>query len=178
MSRSNSNALESGDANDFAYGNEQPTKRLPMLTPFDLAQEARRLDDEARMRDEAARAALDDEPTLDAPSPVTSVEPKGEPASTSVPVRITARPPALRGLVLTRPAPPKSTPRVEVSSIAVISASAVPAIAAAPATPAVLASQPVSALAPKRTTETYLVAGIWATAMTLLAILMFMTSSA
>jgi hypothetical protein len=204
MSRSNSDALESGDANDFAYGNEQPTKRLPMLTPFALAQEARRLDEEARKRDEAARAALDDErydtddePTLDAPSPVMSVHAKGEPEPTPVPVRITARPPALRGLVLTRPAPPKSTPRVEVSPMAMISASAVPAVAAPSAARALetlraLAAVPAIAAAPatlvsqatftirlpKPTPETYLVAGIWAMALSLVAVLMFMASSA
>jgi hypothetical protein len=219
MSRSNSNALESGDANDFAYGNEQPTKRLPMLTPFALAQEARRLDEEARKRDEAARAALDDErtvtigaeenerllasvlalgaearkaeaqprglvrderyttddePTLDAPSPVTSVQAKSPAVDT------------LRALA------------------------AVPEIAAAPATPAAFVSEPVSGFRPritpelakaareahaaedarlrsgatftirlaKRTTETYLVAGIWAMALSLIAVLMFMASSA
>jgi hypothetical protein len=288
MSRSYS-ALESAPADDLAYGNEQPTKPLPMLTPFDLAQEARRLDEEARERDEearkrdeavrAARAELDDErtvtigaeenkrllasvlavgdhaaahaaerralvrderyntddePTLDAPSPVTSLQVQGEPEPTPVPVRITARPPALRAIVLTRPAPvpaPKSTSRAEVSPNAVISPravpameaasstpavnalralAAVPAIAATPAAPAVFVTPPASGFRaritpelakaarelhavedarrrgeatftirlPKRSKETYLVAGIWAMAVSLIAVLMFMASSA
>jgi hypothetical protein len=293
MSRSYSNALEPAPADDLVYGNEQPTKRLPMLTPFDLAQEARRLDEEARKRDEAARereeagraahGALDDErtvtigadenkrllasvlahgdhagarpedhrplvrddrydtddePTLDAPSPVTSLHVQGErerePTPVPVPVRITARPPALRAIVFTRPAPapaPKSTPRAEVSPIAVISPcavppmeapsstpavnalralAAVPAIAATPAAPAVFVTAPASGFRaritpelakaarelhaaedarlrgeatftirlPKRSEETYLVAGIWAMALSLIAVLMFMASSA
>jgi hypothetical protein len=131
----------------------------------------------------------DDEPTLDASAPST---PEALAAvSMQRPVRVTARPPALKMLVITRPPPAPHKPR----------ASVVPAPAPAPAaasrtdasaplgdSPSGLhlridrvASRPAPATYPirraKRDMQTYLVVGIWAMALSLLAVLMFMATS-
>ena len=133
----------------------------------------------------APSLCTDDEPTLDAPAPST---PEAL-ASVSMkrPVRVTARPPALKTLVITRPPPAPHTPR----------ASIVPALATAEATeaPAPLVasssglhlridrveSRPAATtyrnLRSTRDMQTYLVVGIWAMALSLLAVLMFMATS-
>jgi hypothetical protein len=166
--------------------------------------------------------AKDDEPTLDAPAPSS---PEAVAAmSAPRPVRVTARPPALKMLVITRPAP-IHTPRSSVAPSAVISAAAVagplafprisPALvmsldAPAPAAaPAAFVAPPPSGFRrkitpelarsardlreaedrrrsaatftirlPKRNVQNYVVAGIWAMALSLLAVLMFMATSA
>jgi len=125
----------------------------------------------------------DDEPTLDAPAPST---PEALAAvSMQRPVRVTARPPALKMLVITRP-PPPHTPR---ASIVPASAPA-PADAAASLVPSSSGlhlridraeSRPAAVTYPirraKRDMQTYLVVGIWAMALSLLAVLMFMATS-
>jgi hypothetical protein len=226
---------------DFVY-TEQPTRPLPK---FVLAEEARRLDaanardDEDRTVTVSAdenkkllesvfaaapdgtmptdRANTDDEPTLDAPSPVA--DPAFD-AAPPRPVRVTARPPALRTLVITKPAPSRMP-----APAAILSPQAVPpapppfpraapalvmtpALIAPPAAPAVVAA-PVSGFRPKitpelanaarvvrdaeerrrkdvtftirlpkRSAQTYLVAGIWAMALSLFVVLMLMATSA
>jgi len=93
----------------------------------------------------------DDEPTLDAPAPSS---PEAIAAmSASRPARVTARPPALKMLVITRPAP-VSRP-----------------VSASPSATSTIRL-------PKRDLQTYLVAGIWAMALSLIAVLMFMATSA
>jgi hypothetical protein len=167
-------------------------------------------------------AANHEEPTLDAPVPWS---PEAlEATSAPRPVRVTARPPALKMLVITRPAPTQ-TPRSAVAPSAVISTAAVAAPVAFPRTapalvmslaapvptpaPAALVAPPPSGLRrkitpelarnardlrvaedrrrseatftirlPQRNVQNYVVAGIWAMALSLLAVLMFMATSA
>lgn len=201
---------------------KNPTRPIPVF----------RLEDEARRLDRAAIAAMrkdddltelansDDEPTLDAPAPSS---PEAIAAmSTPRPVRVTARPPALKSLVITRPAPTQ-TPRASVAPAAVLRQVATEPLAfprsapllvmsisaRAPAsTPAAFVSPPSGShrkITPeqartardlgntedrrrsegtftvrlrKRDVQTYLVAGIWALALSLFAVLMFMATSA
>ncbi len=181
--------------------------------------------------------ANNEEPTLDAPAP-SSPEAIAALSSPRT-VHVTARPPALKMLVITRPAP-KSSPRPDVAPVAVISQSAVTgsspnaATASQPATaplafprtapslimalsasvsspaPVAFIAPPASGFRPKITAElartarglreaedrrrkqeatftirlpkrnlqTYVVAGIWAMALLLFAVLMFMATSA
>jgi hypothetical protein len=166
--------------------------------------------------------AKDNEPTLDAPAP-SSPEAIAT-MSAPGPVRMTARPPALKMLVITRPAP-THTPRSALGPSAVISTAAVPGPLAFPRTspafvtsltapapaavPAVFVAPPPSSLRrkitpelartardlreaddrrrssatfttrmPKRNVQNYVVAGIWAMALSLIAVLMFMAASA
>ncbi|MDB5220355.1 MAG: hypothetical protein JWO86_8282 [Myxococcaceae bacterium] len=170
----------------------------------------------------------DDEPTLDAPAPSS---PEAI-AALSMPraVRVTARPPALKMLVITRPPPPAHVPRSSVAPAAVISAAAVmPSIATEPVAfprtspalvmslwapppagaPAAFVAPPPSGFRrkitpelarsarelreaedrrrsvgtftirlPKRNAQNYVVAGIWAMALSLFAVLLFMATSA
>jgi hypothetical protein len=108
-------------------------------------EENRRLLAAAFARDESAPRNTDDEPTLDARSPVAPFV-----------ARITTRPPPLKALVLTSPHPPRRPEPI-------------PAVAAqAPRIrPAV---QPVLAKAPQDP-QLLIVAGIWAMALSLMATL-------
>ena len=164
--------------------------------------------------------ANEEAPTLDAPAPAPSSP--GANAILSAPraVSVTARPPALKVLVITRPAP-IHTPRSAVAPSAVISAVAAPVAfprtapalvmslaAPAPAATALVAPPPsglrrkitpelarsarelrsaedrrrgaatFTIRMPKRNVQNYVVAGIWAMALSLLAVLMFMATSA
>jgi hypothetical protein len=177
------------------------------------------------------RPCNEEDPTLDAPSP-------SSPAGMAVaalprPVRITARPPALKSLVITRPAPihsprlsdapgavvvangatqplefPRAAPPLFMALVAPASAPS-PAPFPAACSPAAVAPSgfrpritPELAQAardardareggeirrsaatfkiqlPKPNTTTYVVAGIWAMALSLIAVLMFMATSA
>jgi hypothetical protein len=169
-------------------------------------------------------ANSDDEPTLDAPVPSSPEVISAIAAMTSPgPVRVTARPPMLKSLVFTRPAPARS-PRASVAPAAVISQLPTEPLAlprsapslvmstsefepASPSTPLALDAPPSGAhrIAPeraqtardlrdtedgcrseptimsrrrKRSVQTYVVAGIWAMALSLIALLMFMATSA
>jgi hypothetical protein len=165
----------------------------------------------------------EEDPTLDAPSP--SSPDLLALAALQRQVRITARPPALKSLVITRPAP-VNTPRPSVAAAAVIANVATQPLefprAAPPLFMALVAQPPASSPAPlasaavppsgfrpriapelaqaarsargvgearrssatfkiqlpKRNMTTYVVAGIWAMALSLLAVLMFMATSA
>lgn len=169
------------------------------------------------------RPCTEDDPTLDAPSP--SSPDLLAMAALQRQVRITARPPALKSLVITRPAP-INTPRPAVAPAAVIANVATQPLefprAAPPLCMALVASAPASSPAPlsspamppsgfrpritpelaqaarsareggevrrsaatfkirfpKRNMTTYVVAGIWAMALSLIAVLMFMATSA
>ena len=171
--------------------------------------------------DPQGHPAKDDEPTLDAPAP-SSPEAIAS-MSAPRPVSMMARPPALKMLVITRPAP-IHTPRGAVPPSAVITAAVAGPVAfprtapalvmslAAPApapAPAAFVAPPLSGLRrkitpelarsaralrdaevrrpsagtfairlPKRNVQNYVVAGIWAMAVSLLAVLMFMATSA
>ena len=168
--------------------------------------------------DPEGHPANQEEPTLDAPAP-------SSPDATAIlsaprAVSVTARPPALKVLVITRPAP-IHTPRSAVAPSAVISAVAAPVAfprtapalvmslaAPAPAATALVAPPPsglrrkitpelarsarelrsaedrrrgaatFTIRMPKRNVQNYVVAGIWAMALSLLAVLMFMATSA
>lgn len=192
MSRSNA-AFDSAPANDWSINDRpasketpswaqdrNPTRRLPV----------HRVEEEARRLDKAAlNASLrgDDEPTLDAPAP-------SSPAAIAAmldprPVRVTAHPPALKMLVITRP--PPQTARASVAP------------AAAPGEPSQSGLRPKvtpelepmtgrrggaedgrrsAATArrrrPTRGRQTYVVAGIWAMALLLVAVLMYVLISA
>ncbi len=116
----------------------------------------------------------DDEPTLDAPAPST---PEALAAlSMQRPVRVTARPPALKTLVITRPPPPPHTPRASLATAPTPSSSSGLHLRIDRAD-----SGPAAATYPFRRSErdmqTYLVVGIWAMALSLLAVLMFMARS-
>lgn len=135
----------------------------------------------------------DDEATLDAPTPLTAVQLAAvqreidlTPLPVPAHVAIGARPPALRTLVITRPAPIKAaavtlpaTPaalassasgiRERVSAEVVDAAREARALAKRPSAPSWL---------PQNTTETYVVAGIWMMALSLIALLMVMVTSA
>lgn len=145
----------------------------------------------------------DDEPTLDAPVPAVALEAMRQLTPVPAEPKRMTRPPPLRGLILTSP-PPRSTPRREVAPEAVIALADLPR----PAKPLVIEPpasgwrkklDPDVAQAgreerdaearrrttatfaihlPKRDTETLVVAGIWATALSLIAFLMFIVSSA
>jgi len=128
----------------------------------------------------------DDEPTLDAPAPSS---PEALAAlALQCPVRVTARPPALKMLVITRP-PPPHTPRAStVPAVPHIEPSSglhlkldPEAARAAWDDRAVEERRRVAASYPtrrkKRDMQTYLVVGIWAMALSLLAVLMFMATS-
>jgi hypothetical protein len=162
-----------------------------------------------------------EDPTLDAspPSPPSSSAQVSAAMSRPVTVSMTARPPALKMLVITRPAPAHA-PRSSVTPSAVVSPAGVsppiafprtaPAfvmsLAPAPA-PAVLVAPPPSGVRaritpelartardlravedrrqiastfairrPLRNVQNYVVAGIWAMALSLLAVLMFMAT--
>lgn len=212
---------------------EQPTRRLQA---FNLPEEARRVeehgrglaasgrtdDDDATLNvapEETAKLlasvfglgqerprSTDDEPTLDAPSPV------GPPSGT----RVSARAPALRALVLTPPpSPARSSSRLAVAPVAVVTSAcapepnAIPVRFTTPIPPPPVVTAPESGwrrkvepqLAqaarssredeerrrgattftlhlPKPTTQNFVVAGIWATALSLFAVLMVMASAA
>ena len=127
----------------------------------------------------------DDEPTLDAPAPAASPEALAA-LSMQPPVRVTARPPALKMLVITRPPPPPHTPRASIVAAAPIVAAAAPVAPAAPSSGLHLRVEPEERrraavtyplLRSKRDMQTYLVVGIWAMALSLLAVLMFMATS-
>lgn len=246
MVRSSATSLEHADFNE----NEQPTRRVPV---FDLAAESRRLDAARTARaveeettltlgaeenrrllasvfaageDPAPHRNTDDEPTLDAPAPVLVDGVPCEQAPAPRPIRVTARPPALRSLVITTPPPaPRSTPRLAVAPEAIISLDAVPIPRsfphAAPSLVMVASERPAAPLVatllptppsglrrritpqlskavrdvreeedrrrsavtftirlPRRDAQTWVVAGIWAMALSLVAVLMFMASSA
>jgi len=128
----------------------------------------------------------DDEPTLDAPAPSS---PEALAAlALQCPVRVTARPPALKMLVITRPPPPHTprastvpaVPHIEPSSGLHLKLDPEAARAAwddraAEERRRVAASYPTRRK--KRDMQTYLVVGIWAMALSLLAVLMFMATS-
>jgi hypothetical protein len=166
-------------------------------------------------------ANSDDEPTLDAPVP-SSPEVIAA-MSLLCPVRVTARPPALRSLVITRAAPTR-LPRPSVAPAAVIAQLPCEPLAFPRSAPSLLMSAsefepappspPPELVAPpsgshriaperaqtaryvhdaedgrrsestlmsrrrKRHVQTYVVAGIWAMALSLIALLMFMATSA
>ena len=128
----------------------------------------------------------DDEPTLDAPAPASPEALAW--LSAARPVRVTARPAALKMLVITKPAPPPHTPRASTGPDAASPIALAP-IALAPVALALVAGPPESGFRPriapsfaprlpKRDTTTYVVAGIWAMAISLIALLMFMATSA
>lgn len=157
---------------------------------------------------------IDDEPTLDAPAPVTPRVPAAPAASAAAvaPTITPSRPmraPALRALVLTPPPitarSPQSAPRIAVAAAAVITAAggpdpaAIPVRFATPVPPApmsgwrrklpssLVAAARVArdhedrrraaktfAIAARRSPQLYVVAGIWAMALSLLALLIFM----
>ncbi|MDB4938778.1 MAG: hypothetical protein JWP87_5750 [Labilithrix sp.] len=247
--RALANDSAEGAPADLVYG-EQPTRRLPKFILAEEARRldmASERDEDATVtigaeenkkllasvfaaapapapapgRDERGdRPNTDDEPTLDAPCPIVDGMPAFE-AAPPRPVCITARPPALRTLVITKPAPARKT--TPVAPAATISPDAVPpsfpraapslvmtlaAIAAPAIIPAAVVA-PVSGFRPKISPElrkavrdlreaedrrrsattfrvylpkpnaqTYVVAGIWAMALSLLAVLMFMATSA
>lgn len=173
------------------------------------------------------RPNTDDEATLDAPSPGVSAQMIASLGmARAAPARVTARPPALRALVLTPPPAPKAGVHPGVSPAAVLTllprttpvrmaaplAHAAPVSASASASvapqPAVVVA-PVSGYRPKvtaemaraarqarldeerrlhglafaprtpeRNAETLVVAGIWAMALSLIAVLMIMATSA
>ena len=206
----------------------QPTRKMPK---FVLDEEARRLFEQPSVNREDAtvtisadenrkllaslftddetptnRPSSDDEPTLDAPAPVSGTR-ETEPAPAMAPAPVAARPRGLRSLVLTTPMPTRAvTPSfarhsrpVEMPPLAPVSPLApmpLPWVAPAafvgpsvpscrpmvtPATPAVTPVRPVVATAvhvPKRNQATYLVAGIWTLALSLLAVLTFIAASA
>ena len=145
--------------------------------------------------------STDDEPTLHVPSPVRP--PSG--------TRPSGRPPALRALVLTPPPiPSRSSSRLAVAPVAVITKvcapdpTAIPVRFATPAPPPPASGcrrevEPQLAQAarstredevrrrsektftlhlPQPTTQNFVVAGIWATALSLLAVLMIMATAA
>jgi hypothetical protein len=182
--------------------NEQTTKRLPTVTLFDLLAEARRIDAAVRAFDDERTVSMapeenqrliatalaaeerapaaspperDDEPTLDGPAPVVGFElaldfvPRQVGPAPEPPQRPTARPPALRSLVLTRPMP--------MAAAAVVAPSGVhPRITPERASEATTARR--RSWLPEATTEVYVVAGIWATALSLIVFLLLLVSSA
>ena len=159
MSRSSAAAFEHAATNDSSTDDgsastaqptwaedKNPTRRLPA---FRL--EARRLDEAA-----AVAAMRDDEPTLDAPAPSS---PEAIAAmSAPYPARVTAgRPPPLKMLVITRPARvSRSTPAVTREAERRRSGAT------------------STIRLPKRDIQTYLVAGIWAMALSLIVVLIVM----
>ena len=136
----------------------------------------------------------DDEPTLDAPVPSS---PEALAAiSVARPVRVTARPPALKMLVITRPPPPPHTPRSSVAPDA--PSRAVPVVEpresgfhSTIAPELALAARgrrdaeedrrsgaTFTIRLPRPDATTYVVAGIWAMALSLIVFLMLMVTSA
>lgn len=151
------------------------------------------------------RPNTDDEPTLDAPSPGVSAQLIASlgMSPAAPPARVTARPPALRALVLTPPPAPKAGVHPGVSPAArptlVPRTTPQPAFVVAPVSgyrPKVTAEMARAARQarideehrlheaaftvrmPTRNAETLVVAGIWAVAFSLIAVLMIMATSA
>ena len=193
MSRSTSHATDQSQSLDFV-SNEQATRPLPRVTPFDLEAEARRLDALACALDDAdstlmigaeenrrllanafaldaargARAAHDDEPTVTAHAPhlflVPSAELEVEPAPATVRMLVAIPPAAL---------PPPSSVHPRIASEIVHGERQVHAHHAPRAT-----APPATAWQPRGTGETRVVVAIWAMALTLLALLVFLVRSA
>lgn len=211
MSRSTATATDQSQTLDLE-SNEQTTRPLPTVTPFDLIAEARRLDALAAQRDEDAdstlmlgveenrrllasafalgesrvgsRPAHDDEPTLAAPAPhlflVQSldleVEPPPETLRMAIPIPAAAVPP---GVVLPAAVPtPAAVPPPASGMRPRLTSERVRSGRQAHASEAPRRTARKASWLPRGSAETWVVVGIWAMALSLIAILLFMARGA
>ena len=195
MSRTTSHATDQSQHRE-PVSNEQVTRPLPRLTPFDLEEEARRLDALACAFDEsdstlmigadenrrllenafalgeasAARPAHDDEPTIAARAPHLFLVP-------SLPLEVEVEPaPATLRMTVALPAaalPPPSGQRPRISPHVALDRREIHAPRAARTAPQAEAKR-----LPQGTTQTWTVVAIWTMALSLFALLLLLVRSA